>query len=442
MKLMLHNSMSGKKEVFEPLNPDAVSLYVCGPTVYGSAHIGNARPAVVFDVLARLLRHLYPKLIYVRNITDVDDKINAAAKKEKVSIGVITKRFTEKYHQDMNHLGVLPPDIEPFATKHIAEMIELIQKLVEKGNAYEAESHVLFDVNSYPQYGSLSGRKIEDMIAGARVEIAPYKKNPADFVLWKPSEKDEPGWESPFGRGRPGWHIECSAMVKKHLGDSIDIHGGGQDLLFPHHENECAQSYSAHGKPLARFWVHNGYLKMGEDKMSKSLGNIRLVSDIIEEVPGEAARLLLLQAQYRQPLEWSGAALQQALRSLDHLYSDLQSGASEPDNSPPDSVLHALFDDLNTPKAIAALFALAKEKNYGAVLAGGKMLGILQKQPSEWFAERAKGIDEKAIEDLLAEREAARAEKDFARADALRGQIEAMGVIIEDGADGAKWRKA
>ncbi len=434
--------MSGKKEVFEPLNPDAVSLYVCGPTVYGSAHIGNARPAVVFDVLARLLRHLYPTLIYVRNITDVDDKINAAAKKEKVSIGVITKRFTEKYHQDMNHLGVLPPDIEPLATEHIAEMIELIQKLVEKGNAYEAESHVLFDVNSYPQYGSLSRRKVEDMIAGARVEIAPYKKNPADFVLWKPSEKEEPGWESPFGRGRPGWHIECSAMVKKHLGDSIDIHGGGQDLLFPHHENECAQSHSAHGKPLARFWVHNGYLKMGEDKMSKSLGNIRLVGDIIEEVPGEAARLLLLQAQYRQPLEWSGAALQQALRSLDHLYSDLQSGAFEPDISPPDSVLHALFDDLNTPKAIAALFALAKEKNYGAVLAGGKMLGILQKQPSEWFAERARGIDEKAIEALLAEREAARGEKDFARADALRGQIEAMGVIIEDGADGAKWRKA
>jgi cysteinyl-tRNA synthetase len=430
-------------------------MYVCGPTVYNFAHIGNARPAVVFDVLARLLRRSY-RLTYARNITDVDDKINAAARTADVPIHVITARFTAAYHQDMAALGVAPPDVEPRVTANIPAIIAMIEQLVSSGHAYEAAGHVLFAVDSFAAYGDLSGRAREDMVAGARVEVAPYKNDPADFVLWKPSDDATVGWPSPWGRGRPGWHIECSAMAQAHLGTTIDIHGGGQDLIFPHHENEVAQSTCAHGgTTYSRYWIHNGFLNVDREKMAKSLGNVLLVRDLLAEAPGEAIRLALLTAHYRQPLDWSDAVLKDARSRLDRLYGTLREagikGPGAPPAQPPDSVLAALEDDLNTPKALAALARLARDANRAegaaagaaaaTLRAGGWLLGLLQQDPDSWFSQGGHAeLDGAAIQALLDQREAYRQARDFAAADRIRAQLADQGVLIEDGPEGARWR--
>ncbi|MDA0656958.1 MAG: cysteine--tRNA ligase [Proteobacteria bacterium] len=456
MSLTIHNTLTGKREAFEPADPNRVTVYVCGPTVYNHAHIGNARPAVAFDVLIRLLRYLYPGVLYARNITDVDDKINAAALKEGVPIETVTKRFTEIYHEDMGALGVLPPDIEPRATDHIDQMIKMIERLIGQGHAYEAEGHVLFNVPSFPQYGRLSKRNQDDIIAGARVEVAPYKRNPSDFVLWKPSTPELPGWDSPWGRGRPGWHMECSAMIERHLGQTIDIHAGGQDLVFPHHENEIAQSTCAHnGARFVRYWMHNGFVNFEQEKMSKSLGNVTLVRDLLDEAPGEAIRYALLAAHYRKPLDWSSDGLAQAKRNLDRLYEALRLlGEVELDKEPEaaPSVLAALEDDLNTAQAMAELYVLAREANTAtgdqarkqakaALLGSGALLGILQQEPDAWFAHgREGGVDGAEIDQLVADRNAARTAKNFAEADRIRDALAERGIVIEDRAEGTVWR--
>ncbi len=450
IELYLHNNLTRKKQLFEPNDPSCVTVYVCGPTVYGAAHIGNARPAVVFDVLVRVLRAAYPKVIYARNITDIDDKITANAASEGVDISDITTRYHAKYIDDIGALGVLPPDIEPFATKHIAEIQAMISRLIDKGHAYEAESHVLFDVTQDGDYGSLSGRARDDMLAGARVEVAPYKKDAGDFVLWKPSSPEQPGWDSVWGRGRPGWHIECSAMIEKHLGTTIDIHGGGADLQFPHHENEAAQSRCAHGAPLANYWLHNGMLNMAGEKMSKSLGNIKLVDALLADVPGEAIRLALLQGHYRQRLDFTADLLTQSVKNLDRLYGALRDASDiEAAHVPaPEAFMAALCDDLNTPKAMAELFALGKNvaspEGKGALLAAGEMMGLLTQAPEDWFAAQQGDvdIDEAAVDALIAARSQARARKDFAAADAARDELMSMGVAIEDTADGTIWKLA
>ncbi len=432
-------------------------MYLCGPTVYNYAHIGNARPAVVFDLLARLLRRSY-KLTFARNLTDVDDKINAAAIESGKPIEEITARFIKAYNDDMGALGVKLPDIEPRATQHIDEMIEMISTLIAKGNAYEAEGHVLFDVDSHSEYGSLSNRDLREMIAGARVEVAPYKKAAHDFVLWKPSTPEMPGWDSPWGRGRPGWHIECSAMAKKHLGVTIDIHAGGRDLIFPHHENELAQSRCAHdGAEFARYWVHNGFLSMDSEKMSKSLGNVLLVHEMIKTMPGELIRLALLSAHYKQPLDWSDETLNSARRMLDRLYGAVRgievSAADRLAAEAPTALVAALEDDLNTPKALAEFFAMAKALNKAtgvaekralaaAMYAAGDLMGLLQSDPEEWFAGDIDGeLSAEDIEALIAKRNAARSAKDFAAADGFRDQLAAAGIKIEDGAGGTTWRR-
>jgi cysteinyl-tRNA synthetase len=458
MALQLHDTLQGRKVPFEPLVPGKVTMYLCGPTVYNYAHIGNARPAVVFDLLARLLRRSY-ELKFARNITDVDDKINAAAAEAGVAIGDITERYIEAYNADMAAIGVQPPDVEPRATEHIAEMIAMIETLIEGGHAYEAEGHVLFDVASYDDYGKLSRRDLREMIAGARVEVAPYKRSPQDFVLWKPSTPDLPGWDSPWGRGRPGWHLECSAMSEKHLGETIDIHAGGQDLVFPHHENELAQSTCAHGgSTFARYWLHNGFLSIDSTKMSKSLGNVRLVHELIEEIPGEVIRLALLNAHYRQPLDWSDESLGSARRMLDRLYGAVRgitvSASVRSAAEVPAALLAALEDDLNTPKALAVMFELARELNKtdepaarerlaAELLAAGDLMGLLQQDPEEWFAGAASDsdLDAEAIEALLTARATARAERNFAEADRIRDELAERGVAIEDGPDGTLWRR-
>jgi len=458
--LTLYNSMTRKKEVFEPLDPQRVTMYVCGPTVYNFAHIGNARPAVVFDVLARLLRRLYPRVVYARNITDIEDKIIKAAAEQGVPISAVTQKYADIYRNDMGTLGVLAPDIEPLATETIDGMISMISRLIESGHAYEAEGHVLFNVPSDPDYGALSGRDRDDMIAGARVEVAPYKKDPADFVLWKPSSDDQPGWDSPWGRGRPGWHIECSAMIEKHLGETIDIHGGGIDLQFPHHENELAQSTCAHGgKTFARFWLHNGFVNIEKEKMSKSIGNVLLVHDLIKEAPGEAIRLALLNGHYRQPLDWTAEGLAQARRMLDRLYGALRGLADveavRTNDDAPEAFMEALCDDLNTPKALAVLFDLAHQANTATdtatrarikaeLLGAGAIIGLMQMDPEEWFAGAGLGpnIEAEEIERLIAARNAARKEKNFAEADRIRDELAAQGIQIEDGPQGTSWRVA
>lgn len=457
MALMLHNTLSRKREEFVPADPDRVTMYVCGPTVYSHPHIGNARPAVVFDVLARLLRRLFPRLVYARNITDVDDKINAAAAEQGVDISIITDRFIDVYHGDMSALGVLPPDIEPRATETIPEMIAMIERLIEAGHAYAAEGHVLFDVPSWPDYGGLSKRDRDELIAGARVDVAPYKRDPADFVLWKPSTGIQPGWDSPWGWGRPGWHLECSAMIEKHLGEVIDIHGGGLDLIFPHHENEIAQSVCSHGGgQYVRYWMHNGFVNMEAEKMSKSKGNILLVKELLEQAPGEAVRFALLAGHYRQPLDWTAKGLEQAKRTLDGLYRALH-GLTDviaaADTRAPDSVIAALTDDLNTPKALAELSALAKAANKAAsgderailkaqLLDAGALLGLLQSDPAEWLGLGGADDEESAeIDALVADRQAARASKDFTEADRIRDELSVRGVEIEDGPDGPIWRR-
>lgn len=455
MPISLYNSLTRRTEVFTPLDPQRVTMYVCGPTVYNYVHIGNARGPVVFDVLARLLRRHYPQVVYARNITDVEDKINAAAKQEGVPISTITDRYTKAYHADMAGLGVAPPDIEPHATAHIGEIIAMNEALIAKGHAYAAEGHVLFQVDSFPAYGALSGRDTEELIAGARVEVAPYKNNPGDFVLWKPSTPDLPGWDSPWGRGRPGWHIECSAMCSAQLGKTIDIHAGGVDLLFPHHENEIAQSTCAHGgQTFARWWMHNGMLTFDGRKMSKSLGNVLLIQELLKQHPAEALRLVLLRGHYRQPLDWSDAAITQATSTLDGWYRVLRDLADIEIEHPlpvPERLEAALCDDLNTPQALAELSQLADAARQATsietrreaktmLLGAGALLGLLQQDPETWF-KQAGGIviDEARIEALLDERRHARTTRDFKRADEIRDELSALGIAIEDGAQGTRW---
>ncbi|MET0331759.1 MAG: cysteine--tRNA ligase [Dyella sp.] len=451
MPISLYNSLTRRTEPFMPLDPNRVTMYVCGPTVYNYVHLGNARGPVVFDVLARLLRRHYPQVVYARNITDVEDKINAAAQLEGVPIGTITERYAAAYRADMAGLGIAPPDLEPHATAHIGEIIAMNATLIDNGHAYVAEGHVLFNVDAYPAYGALSGRDTEELIAGARVEIAPYKKNPADFVLWKPSTPEQPGWDSPWGRGRPGWHIECSAMCAAQLGETIDIHAGGVDLLFPHHENEIAQSTAAHGgKTFARYWLHNGMLTFDGRKMSKSLGNVLQVHELLEQHPAEALRLLLLRGHYRQPLDWSTGALEQAISTLDGWYRVLRDLADIPLEGPlpvPPAIEAALCDDLNTPQALAELAHLADQARHDGsaqakadLLGGGALLGLLQQPPEDWFKRGGTGtVDEAHIEALLEARRNARAARDFARADAIRAELTALGIVIEDSAQGTRW---
>ena len=444
MDLHLHNTLTRAKERFVPADPSRVTMYVCGPTVYNRAHIGNARPAVVFDVLARLLRHVYGEghVVYARNITDIEDKIIAAAASEGVPIETITSRFERHYLDDMGALGVIPPDIAPHATAHVPQMIAMIERLIAAGHAYEAEGHVLFDVPSWPEYGRLSKRPMDEMIAGARVEVAPYKKSPADFVLWKPSTGDQPGWDSPWGRGRPGWHIECSAMIEAHLGQTIDIHAGGIDLQFPHHENEVAQSACAHGgAALARYWLHNGFLSMDSTKMSKSLGNVVTVDQLLAQGhKGEVLRLALLSAHYRQPLDWTEALIEQSKATLDRWY-DLLRNVPAGDAEAAPKVLAALADDLNTPRALAALSALHGAKDAARLKASAALLGLLQDDPNAWFT-AGTDVDPAWIEAQIAARREARAAKNFAEADRIRQELTDAGIVLEDGPTGTTWKRA
>ena len=458
MTLRIYDTLSRAKVDFVPLDPNHVRFYVCGPTVYDFAHIGNARPVVVFDVLARLMRRLYPKVTYVRNITDVEDKINARAKELGEDIRALTKRTAKQFHEDMAALNTLPPDVEPRATDHIAEMIAMIEELIANGHAYAADGHVLFDVPSMPDYGKLSRHSRDELVAGARVEVAPYKKDPADFVLWKPSDAETPGWDSPWGRGRPGWHIECSAMSTKYLGGTFDIHGGGQDLIFPHHENEIAQSRCAHpDEGFAKYWMHNGYLMAEGAKMSKSLKNFYTVHELLDEFPGEAIRLTLLQTHYRQPLDFTKDGLAQSKATLDRFYLALRDSADiKPRAADAGDVEAALADDLNTPLAIShlheAVSVLNKAKSRketarakGALLAGGALLGLLQQDPEVWFRwQPAAGsrFDDSEVDRLVAARIEARKNKDFGEADRLREELSEAGIILEDGPQGTTWRRA
>jgi len=456
--IRLYNTLSRDKQVFEPQNPGRVTMYACGPTVYDYAHIGNARPAVIFDLLQRLLLQHYESVVYARNITDVDDKINEAAAQLGVPISEISSKYADAYHQDMAAIGVELPDIEPRATDHIAQMIDMIQRLVDAGHAYVAEGHVLFDIESFDNYGMLSGRDADDMQAGSRVEVSDFKKHPGDFVLWKPSEDPLPGWESPWGFGRPGWHLECSVMAETHLGETIDIHGGGQDLIFPHHENEIAQSMCSHGgKTFARFWMHNGFVTVEKRKMSKSLGNTLVVHELLKTHPGEVLRYLLLSAHYRQPLDWSEQELERARRTLDRLYGVLRTaehsyGPFTADERPGEAFLEALGDDLNTPVALAEFNRVARElaradnredahRAAGELLADANLIGLLQTDPDEWFGSASGDDDSVAIEALIKQRNEARANRDFATADALRDELTSMGVVLEDAGGVTRWRR-
>jgi cysteinyl-tRNA synthetase len=458
MSLRIHDTLSRQKVEFEPLDKNHVQMYVCGPTVYDYAHIGNARPVVVFDVLYRLLDHLYPKVTYARNITDVDDKINARALESGEDIRTITERTAKIYHEDMAALGALPPSVEPRATDHINEMIEMIETLIDKGHAYEADGHVLFSVPDMETYGKLSKLDKREIVAGARVDVASYKNDPQDFVLWKPSDPEIPGWDSPWGRGRPGWHIECSAMSQKHLGDAFDIHGGGQDLIFPHHENEIAQSKCALGHDaFAKYWMHNGYLMSEGEKMSKSLGNFHTVNDLLKDHPGEAIRLLLLKTHYRQPIDFTMGGLRDAKAELDRFYGALRNTtdvvAATFDNT---AVHDALSDDLNTPLAISRFHEILGALNKadgdddiarykGELLAAANILGLLQQDPEDWFkwqtASQSGGLSDADIETLISERVDARKYKNFARSDEIRNQLAADGIVLEDGPDGTIWRR-
>ena len=458
MSIQLYNTLTRRKDVFVPGDAARVTMYVCGPTVYSFPHIGNARPPVVFDLLYRVLARRYPKVIYARNITDLDDKINAAAKEAGVPIDVITSKYTAVFHKDMAALGVPLPTIEPRATEHIDQMIAMIETLIEKEHAYEADGHVLFHVPSFAEYGRLSRQDREKIIDGARVEVAPYKRDPTDFVLWKPSTMDLPGWDSPWGRGRPGWHLECTCMIEEHLGTTIDIHGGGSDLVFPHHENEIAQGVCAHdGEPFSRYWMHVGFVNVDKEKMSKSLGNVLLVRDLLAEAPGEAIRLALLKAHYRSPVDWTSDTLDQSARTLDGLYGalrdlqDVEAGDPSDDDLPGDFVA-ALEDDLDTPRALAILFDLRRSARRTSdpgeraiikkkLLACAGMLGIGQRDPDDWLLERFGQVDDiEEIERLVAERDEARHARDFARADRIRDALVTRGIVLEDGAGGTRWR--
>jgi cysteinyl-tRNA synthetase len=457
MPLSLYDSLTRDKRDFAPADEKRVTMYVCGPTVYNHAHIGNFRAAIVFDLLFRLLRRRYGEahVVYARNFTDIDDKIIKASRETGAPIAEITAKYARIYDEELAAFNALAPTLKPTATGHIGEMIALSEKLIGGGFAYAAEGHVIFRTGSFAEYGRLSGVSLDDMLAGARVEVAPYKENAADFVLWKPSSADEPGWQSPWGRGRPGWHIECSAMIEKTLGTTIDIHGGGQDLKFPHHENEIAQSTCAHGgAPLARFWLHNGFLNMGADKMSKSLGNVALPRDLLKKHHGETLRFALLSAHYRQPLEWTDALIDQSKKQLDRFYrllADAPGGAADV----PESIVLALEDDLNTPEAIAGLHELRdiamqidgepKARAAARLKAAGRLMGFFSVEPEAWFKwtpSASVALTAEAIESMLAERASARKAKDFKTSDRIRDELAAQGIVIEDGPQGATWRRA
>ena len=442
MSLVIYNTLSREKEAFAPLDGGHVRLYVCGPTVYDYVHIGNARPVVVFDTLYRLLKRHYLRVTYVRNITDIDDRIIVRAADNGESIEALTDRTADAYRSDMRRLGALAPDVEPRATQYVAEMIGMIQRLVDNGHAYAADGHVLFSVPSMDDYGRLSRRSRDELIAGARVEVAPYKKDPADFVLWKPSTEAQPGWKSPWSRGRPGWHIECSAMSAKHLGETFDIHAGGLDLIFPHHENEIAQSRSAFGHPfMATYWMHNGFLNISGEKMSKSLGNFFTVHELLDQFPGEAIRLLLLSAHYRQPLDFTHEGLIQAKATLDRWYGALRGREVRPADAVPRSVEDALNDDLNTPMAIGAIHQLADPAE---LRAGANALGLLQHDAEAWFRwtpANSSGPSEADIETAITARQAARKARDFKESDRIRDDLKAKGVILEDGPKGTTWKR-
>ena len=456
MPLVLHNTLTRRKEVFAPLDAARVRMYVCGPTVYDLAHIGNARPVIVFDVLYRLLRLVYgaDHVRYVRNITDVEDKIIAAARASGEDIRTLTERTARIFREDAAALGALAPDVEPRATEHIGQMIAMIETLVAAGHAYIADHHVLFAVPSMRDYGRLSGRSRDEMIAGARVEVAPYKRDPADFVLWKPSTADQPGWESPWGRGRPGWHIECSAMSEAYLGETFDIHAGGLDLIFPHHENEIAQSVCAHaGRPFVRYWLHNAFVIVEGEKMSKSLGNFLTIRDVLAQAPGEAARYAMLMSHYRDPLDWTADRLTEARHALDRFYLALRQAPEAVPSDVPERVRGALEDDLNTPLALAALHdllgalnkagdAAEKARLKGELLAGGALLGLLQQDPQAWLQGAEVTAKNPRIDDLVRRRNEARKAKNFALADQIRAQLAIEGVVLEDRPDGkTDWRR-
>lgn len=457
MTLKIYNTKTREKEIFTPLDPSRIKMYVCGPTVYNLIHIGNARPFVIFDTLFRLLQTLYDDVVYARNITDIDDKIMKAAVDNNKTIDAVAERFTGEFYRDMEQLNVLEPTVSPRATEHLRQMIQMIEKLIERGHAYLAEGHVLFDVKSMTDYGKLSNRSLDDMLEGARVEVADYKKYAGDFVLWKPSQSSEPGWDSPWGRGRPGWHLECSAMIETHLGDTIDIHGGGRDLIFPHHENEVAQSECAHGgKHFVRYWMHNGYINIDGEKMSKSLGNFRTVRDILKRYRGEVVRFALLSAQYRSEMDFSQEILDEAQASLDSLYGTLrkiESVEAEPAQLRESAAYNALLDDLNTPLAISELHQLARQINKGdeqdlprakGILLGiGGLMGILQQAPEAWFQQAANesAIPAEDINQLIEERQQAKKDKNYARADEIRQQLKEAGVVLEDSREGTTWRR-
>ena len=462
--ILLHNTLTRQKEALRTEQPDRVTMYVCGPTVYNYAHIGNARPAVIFDILARVLRHEFNEVVYARNFTDVDDKINAAAIASGSPIADITSRFIDAYHEDMAALGVASPDLEPRVTDHIPEIIALIKRLVDRGHAYVEQEHVLFHVPSYPAYGHLSGRSPKDMLAGARVEVAPYKRSPLDFVLWKPSTSEMPGWSSPWGRGRPGWHVECSAMIGRHLGHTIDIHGGGQDLIFPHHENEIAQGACANGTLYCRTWVHNSFVTVDGQKMSKSLGNVLLVRDLLAQAPGEAIRFALLSTHYRRPMDWNTQRLQSAVQTLIQFYTSLSkvcSLAVPADVAPDDQVLNSLKNDLSVTEALARLHVIRSELDRAGtdemrslskarLLKSAGLLGLLQQEPHAALAALNLPVapfeqplsHRQHLASLLEARNKARSERDFARADALRDELLEAGFSIEDSPDGSKLRPA
>lgn len=460
MTLYLYNTLSGKKEAFEPQDPNRVTFYVCGPTVYNYVHVGNGRSAVVFDLLYRLLQKLYPQVVFARNFTDVDDKINAAAQSEGVDIKAYAERFTDAYIEDMNRLGNQPPTLTPKATEHIPQMIDTIQRLIDRGHAYESEGHVLFAVESMDDYGRLSHRNLDDMLAGARVEVADYKRNPMDFVLWKPSSDDLPGWDSPWGRGRPGWHIECTAMIQHHLGETIDIHGGGSDLIFPHHENEIAQGKCCvpDSQGFVRYWVHNAMLDVEGEKMSKSLGNFTFLRDVLNAYPGEIVRLSLLSAHYRSNLNWSEQLMHQSRQTLDRLYTVLRDSEDLEPEMPDDLLaldsIQALLDDLNTPKAFAALHEASgrffktddrdeRARIKGEILTACDVLGMLREDPEAWFkgADVEGGLSEDEIEALVQARQDAKKAKDFARADTIRDELKDKGVVIQDTREGTRWSR-
>ncbi len=456
--LTLYNTASRRKEAFEPLDPEQVTMYVCGPTVYDLVHIGNARPAVVFDLLFRVLQNEYPRVTYARNVTDIDDKIIKAAAERNERFADLAARYAKEYQADVQALGTLAPTLEPYATDHIAQMVSMIERLVARGHAYAAEGHVLFAVNSMKDYGSLSNRSLEEMLDGARVEVAPYKRYAGDFVLWKPSTGSEPGWQSPWGYGRPGWHLECSAMIESHLGETIDIHGGGRDLIFPHHENEAAQSRCAHdGRDYVRYWMHNGYINIDGKKMSKSLGNVRTLRDLLQVYPGEVIRYALLATHYRSEMDFSASVLDQSRSSLDRIYGflrDNQSVGVETDlDLAAQPAYAALLDDLNTPTALRELFVLARMLGSGseqekvlaksAILAIGGVMGIFQQNPEAWFRDAggAHAVSAEEIEHLIGERHQAKQAGKYSRADEIRDQLESQGVQLEDSREGTRWKR-